>query len=150
MHEMSVALAVVGQVEDAARAAGHAGVDTVTLRVGELAGVVPDSLHFRFDLACEGTIAAGARLVTERVPGRARCGGCAREWPTGLPPRLSCPGCGGAAAGLLSGRELEIAVVRWSGAPARTTAGPVRKAGAPPVQASGPSPDLAAVPPEER
>ena len=58
MHEMSIALAVVGQVEDAARAAGRHGVDTVTLRVGELAGVVADSLHFCFDLACEGTIAA--------------------------------------------------------------------------------------------
>ncbi|WP_037906922.1 hydrogenase maturation nickel metallochaperone HypA/HybF [Actinacidiphila yeochonensis] len=131
MHEMSIALAVVGQVEDAARAAGRTGVDTVTLRVGELAGVVPDSLHFCFDLACEGTLAAGARLVTERVPGRARCGGCAGEWPTGLPPQLCCPRCGAAAAGLLSGRELEIAAVSWSGPPAPEAGRPPEPAGVP-------------------
>lgn len=116
MHEMSIVLAVVGQVEDTARRTGCEAVDLVTLRVGELAGVVPDSLQFCFGLACEGTLLAGARLETERVPGRARCGPCAREWATGLPPQLCCPGCGAAAEGLVSGRELEIVEVRWAAA----------------------------------
>ncbi|SDO19514.1 hydrogenase maturation nickel metallochaperone HypA/HybF [Actinacidiphila guanduensis] len=118
MHEMSIALAVVGQVEDAARAAGRGAAEAVTLRVGELAGVVPDALRFCFELACDGTVAAGARLVTEQVPGRARCGTCPHEWATGMPPELTCPRCGGAAQGLLSGRELEIAAVRWAARPA--------------------------------
>jgi hydrogenase nickel incorporation protein HypA/HybF len=120
MHEMSIALAVVGQVEDAARAGGAqggSGVDTVTLRVGELAGVVADSLDFCFGLACDGTLLAGARLVTERIAGRAACGPCAAEWPTGMPPDLCCPRCGAAAARLLAGRELEIAEVRWARGP---------------------------------
>jgi hypothetical protein len=37
-----------------------------------------------------------------------------------MPPDLCCPGCGQAAAGLLSGRELQIAAVRWT--PQRTPA----------------------------
>ncbi|MEE4543914.1 hydrogenase maturation nickel metallochaperone HypA [Streptomyces sp. V4-01] len=114
MHEMSIALAVIGQIEDVARAEGRSGVETVTLQVGELAGVVPDALGFCFRLACDGTLLAGARLVTRPVPGRARCEPCAREWPTGMPPDLCCSGCGAAAAGLLSGRELQIAAVRWA------------------------------------
>lgn len=114
MHEMSIALAVIGQIEDVARAEGRTGVETVTLHIGELAGVVPDALGFCFQLACDGTLVAGARLVTEQLPGRARCEPCAREWPTGMPPDLCCPGCGQAAAGLLSGRELQIAAVRWT------------------------------------
>jgi hydrogenase nickel incorporation protein HypA/HybF len=117
MHEMSIALAVVGQVEDAARSGGRDAVQAVSLRVGELAGVVPDSLRFCFELACADTVLAGAELLTEHVPGRARCGSCAHQWATGMPPQLSCPGCGGAAAGLLSGRELEIAEVRWAPGP---------------------------------
>jgi hydrogenase nickel incorporation protein HypA/HybF len=122
MHEMSIALAVIGQVEDAAARSGAAhAVESVALRVGELAGVVPDSLRFCFELACEGTVLAGAALLTEQVPGRANCAACGGEWPTGMPPQLCCPGCGGAAAGLLSGRELEIAEVRWAPGPCAVT-----------------------------
>lgn len=120
MHEMSVALAVVGQVEEAAaRAGGVTAVTSVRLRVGELAGVVADALSFCFGLACAGTLLEGAELVTETVPGRARCAPCANEWAVGMPPDLCCPVCGGASAELFAGRELQIAAVRWEDGPAR-------------------------------
>jgi hydrogenase nickel incorporation protein HypA/HybF len=126
MHEMSIALAVVDQVETAARAAGgDAGVAppvcSVALRVGELAGVVPESLRFCFELACADTLLDGAQLLIDTVPGRARCLPCAADWATGMPPDLCCPACGGGASELTSGRELEIAEVRWA-EPARTAA----------------------------
>ncbi|MFI7500985.1 hydrogenase maturation nickel metallochaperone HypA [Streptomyces sp. NPDC049687] len=114
MHEMSVALAVVDQVaEAAAQAGGVTAVRTVRLQVGELAGVVPDSLAFCFELACAGTLLEGAELVTEAVPGRARCTACAHEWAVGMPPRLTCPDCGGTRTDLFAGRELRITGVRW-------------------------------------
>jgi hydrogenase nickel incorporation protein HypA/HybF len=114
MHEMSIALAVVDQVEQAARPAGATGVAHVALDVGELAGVVPDALAFCFELACAGTVLEGAELTTRTVPGTARCTGCGDVWEVGMPPRLLCPGCGQAAAELLSGRELRISEVRWA------------------------------------
>ncbi|WP_326616267.1 hydrogenase maturation nickel metallochaperone HypA [Streptomyces decoyicus] len=117
MHEMSIALAVVEQVESAARPSGATTVNSVRLQVGELAGVVPDALAFSFELACAGTVLEGAELVTEPVPARARCGPCADTWPVGMPPQLSCPGCGGATAELLTGRELQIVSVCWNDAP---------------------------------
>ncbi|MFE1177082.1 hydrogenase maturation nickel metallochaperone HypA [Streptomyces sp. NPDC058773] len=117
MHEMSIALAVVDQVESAARPAGAGTVHSIRLQVGELAGVVPDALAFSFELACAGTVLEGAELVTEPVAARARCGPCADTWAVGMPPRLSCPGCGGATAELLSGRELQIVSVCWNDAP---------------------------------
>ncbi|MEU6328213.1 hydrogenase maturation nickel metallochaperone HypA [Streptomyces sp. NPDC047049] len=118
MHEMSIALAVVDQVENADRPTGATTVNSVRLQVGELAGVVPDALAFSFELACAGTVLEGAELITEPVPARARCGACADTWPVGMPPRLSCPGCGGATTELLSGRELQIIRVCWNDAPA--------------------------------
>ena len=126
MHEMSIALAVVGQVEDAAKAAGATAVHTVRLQVGELAGVVPDSLAFCFELACADTVLEGAQLVTEPVAARARCEPCADEWAVGMPPDLCCPACGAAAAELLAGRELRITGVRWGDALA-TAPGPARQ-----------------------
>ncbi|MER5603607.1 hydrogenase maturation nickel metallochaperone HypA [Streptomyces sp. NPDC002265] len=114
MHEMSIALAVIGQVEEAAERAGDVtAVRSVRLLVGELAGVVPDALAFCFELACAGTVLEGAELVTETVPGRARCAPCAHEWAVGIPPLLSCPRCGGAGTDLRAGRELQIAAVHW-------------------------------------
>ncbi|MFE5937507.1 hydrogenase maturation nickel metallochaperone HypA [Streptomyces sp. NPDC056470] len=114
MHEMSVAVAVVDQVEAAARSRGAAGVSSIRLDVGELAGVVDDALAFCFELACAGTVVEGAELITRTVPGLARCAPCAEDWPVGMPPRLLCPGCGAAADELVSGRELQIREVLWT------------------------------------
>ncbi|MFF3561026.1 hydrogenase maturation nickel metallochaperone HypA [Streptomyces sp. NPDC002574] len=119
MHEMSIAMAVVEQVEEAAArlaadGAAPAAVREVRLEVGELAGVLPDSLSFCFDLACAGTVLEGSSLSAGTVPGRARCAPCDHTWPTGMPPQLSCPRCGAGASELLSGRELRITEVRWA------------------------------------
>ncbi|WP_328476818.1 hydrogenase maturation nickel metallochaperone HypA [Streptomyces sp. NBC_00377] len=114
MHEMSVALAVVDQVAEAAERAGEVtAVRSVRLQVGELAGVVPDALAFSFELACAGTLLEGAELITEQVPGQARCTPCAHEWAVGMPPRLTCPVCDGTNTELLAGRELRITAVQW-------------------------------------
>ncbi|MER6346241.1 hydrogenase maturation nickel metallochaperone HypA/HybF [Streptomyces sp. NPDC001595] len=114
MHEMSVALSVVDQVEQAARSRGARGVRQVRVDIGELAGVVADSLAFCFELACAGTLLEGAELVTRSVPGRASCAPCGRDWETGMPPDLICAGCGAGAGELVAGRELRITEVRWA------------------------------------
>ncbi|MFB7613679.1 hydrogenase maturation nickel metallochaperone HypA [Kitasatospora sp. NPDC056181] len=115
MHEMSIAAAVVEQVDEAARQHGVPGVARVRLQVGELAGVVPEALDFCFELACAGTLVEGAALVTEPVVARARCAPCAVEWAVGMPPDLGCPKCsGGGGVELLSGRELQILDVEWA------------------------------------
>lgn len=114
MHELSIATAVVEQVQEAAAVHGHDAVSSVSLLVGEVSGVVTDALSFCFALAAAGTLVEGAELRVERVPGRARCGPCAAEWATGLPPSLWCPRCHGPAADLVSGRELQVAEVRWT------------------------------------
>ncbi|MGW3041955.1 hydrogenase maturation nickel metallochaperone HypA [Kitasatospora sp. NPDC001159] len=115
MHEMSIAAAVVEQVDEAARQHGAPGVTRVRLQVGELAGVVPEALDFCFELACAGTLVEGAVLDTEPVAARARCAPCALEWAVGMPPDLGCPNCsGGGGVELLSGRELQILDVEWA------------------------------------
>ncbi|NEE49514.1 hydrogenase maturation nickel metallochaperone HypA, partial [Streptomyces sp. SID8455] len=60
MHELSIALAVVDQVDTALRERGaeRVPVRSLTLRVGELSGVVPEALDFSFGVAAEGTALA--------------------------------------------------------------------------------------------
>ncbi|BCM72673.1 MULTISPECIES: hydrogenase maturation nickel metallochaperone HypA [Streptomyces] len=118
MHELSIATAIVEQAADIARADGVDGVSSVTVRVGELAGVVPDALHFAFEVARDGTALAAARLIVEQVPARAWCGGCAEEFAVGVPPFFWCPHCDRPSRELRSGRELEITGVAAAPAPA--------------------------------
>ncbi|MFF3095185.1 hydrogenase maturation nickel metallochaperone HypA [Streptomyces cyaneofuscatus] len=114
MHELSIAMAVVDQVGSAVREQGAgaeaARVRSLTLRIGELSGVVPEALDFSFGVAAEGTVLADARLLIETVEGRARCEGCGRDTATGMPPDLWCGACEQAMS-LTGGRELEIARV---------------------------------------
>ncbi|MGV9253166.1 hydrogenase maturation nickel metallochaperone HypA [Streptomyces sp. NPDC003697] len=111
MHELSIATAIVEQAGEFARRDGAGAVTAVTVRVGELAGVVPDALHFAFEVARDGTALAGARLEIEHVPARAYCDGCAEEFAVGMPPLFWCPRCDRACAELRSGRELEITAI---------------------------------------
>jgi hydrogenase nickel incorporation protein HypA/HybF len=81
-------------------------VRSVRVQVGALCAVVPDSMHFCFGLAAEGTVADGARLDLDVEPGSARCRTCGEEFV--LPDLiLLCP-CGSADVEVLAGRELRI------------------------------------------
>ncbi|MER6272308.1 hydrogenase maturation nickel metallochaperone HypA [Streptomyces sp900105755] len=111
MHELSIATAIVEQADEWARADGADRVSAVTVRVGELSGVVPDALDFAFEVARDGTALAAARLVVEQVTAHAWCGPCAEEFAVGMPPFFWCPRCDRPSTELRSGRELEITAV---------------------------------------
>ena len=111
MHELSIATALVEQAEQVARRHGDARVAAVRVRVGELAGVVPDALRFSFQLARQGTAVGAALLLVEDVPGVARCAPCDTTFAVGTPPFLWCPQCDTPTSAVVSGRELEITAV---------------------------------------
>jgi hydrogenase nickel incorporation protein HypA/HybF len=103
MHELSVSSAVLDTVLK--HAAGRR-VTVVSLRVGHLRQVVPDSLAFYFELVSRETLAEGARLEQEVVPARLRCDGCGSEWdPEDV--WFRCTGCGG-PGDVIAGNELEV------------------------------------------
>ncbi|MFI1169078.1 hydrogenase maturation nickel metallochaperone HypA [Streptomyces sp. NPDC020801] len=117
MHELSIATAIVERAGELARADGADAVSAVTVRVGELAGVVPDALEFAFEVARQGTALDGARLVVEQVTARAYCAPCADEFPVGMPPFFWCPRCDRPSQELRSGRELDITGIEAGPAP---------------------------------
>jgi hydrogenase nickel incorporation protein HypA/HybF len=99
VHELSLASAVVDTVER--HAEGHA-VRVITMRVGTLRQVVPDSLELYVELVGRGTVCEGARLELEIVPARLAC--CGAEWE---PPSFRCPTCGGGGE-VVSGDEFLV------------------------------------------
>lgn len=103
MHEMALTRSVVDAVCE--HAAGRR-VHSIRLEVGSLCAVVPDAMMFCFDLATEGTVAAGARLDLDVRPARACCRDCGADFE--LPDLfLLCP-CGSANVEVLAGREMRI------------------------------------------
>lgn len=70
MHEMAIAMALIDQVEQAAREQKARCIAGISVAVGRLSGVDPDALRAVFELAAEETLAAGARLEVELLEGR--------------------------------------------------------------------------------
>jgi hydrogenase nickel incorporation protein HypA/HybF len=104
VHELALSSAIVNTVVK--HAAGR-HVSVVSLRVGELRQVVPDTLEFYFAIVAEGTVCEGARLEQELLPARLRCDACARAWEIDM-PIFRCPGCGTGAVEVVSGNEFEV------------------------------------------
>ena len=107
MHELAI---IEGVVDTVAGGWATRRSPRVRLEVGELSGVLADSLLFCFGLAAEGTTLQGASLEITQIPGRCRCRACGCEFSPGGPVLL-CP-CGSADAEVLSGQELTIASVK--------------------------------------
>ena len=85
----------------------HVEVKRVNLKVGKLAAVVPESLHFCFRIASQDTPLYKAKLNIEEIPLKVRCTDCDVEW-NAHEPVFICRLCNGGSVEMLSGRELDI------------------------------------------
>ncbi|MCA1600052.1 MAG: hydrogenase maturation nickel metallochaperone HypA [Chloroflexi bacterium] len=108
MHELGIAQAIADAVTTRATERQAARVISVRLRIGEAAGVMPDALQGCWEMVASVEPAlAGAALVIESVPHRARCRRCAREFAV-VNFVAQCPACGAWDSDVISGTELEI------------------------------------------
>lgn len=105
MHELSLIGAVVDRVLEVS--ATHEGrrVRRVTLRIGALQQVVPDSLAFGFEALSRGTAAEGAVLDWYEAPARIECLKCRTVF---FPESVfwACPSCGEKGGRIVEGDEL--------------------------------------------
>ena len=106
MHELAITQSVVDAVIERT---GSAPVGCVRLRVGRLAGLVPDAMLFCFELVTAGTPLAGATLEFEQPEGRGHCRTCGADFP--LADLILLCSCGSADVEVLTGRELAVASV---------------------------------------
>lgn len=103
MHELAITESIVRGVVERM---GETTVSSLQLEIGQLSGVVPDSVRFCFDLVTEGTTMQGARLDIDEPEGRAQCRSCAAEFPAhGLVVQCACGSCD---VSVLSGTQLRV------------------------------------------
>ncbi len=104
MHEMGLA---EGILDIALSAAGEQKIRRISLKIGKLRMVVPESLEFSFRLAAENTAAAEAQLELQEIAARVRCNACGADTPADLALFL-CVECGGSDVTVISGEELWV------------------------------------------
>ena len=108
MHELSVALSLLEEIDEAAEREGATSVASVRLRIGRLSGVARDALLFAWELARDGTVASNAELHIEDIDVAVYCATCRAERAPLAGAGLTCGTCGTLASILVRGRELEL------------------------------------------
>ncbi len=76
MHEFAFAYEIFKIAETTALKYNAKRISEVYLEVGELTLIVPELLKQSFKMATHGSIAEGAELVIEIVPGKIKCREC--------------------------------------------------------------------------
>ena len=94
MHELAITQSMFDIVLKQAEQAQAKKVTKINLVIGEMTGVVSDSVQFYLDFMTKDTIAEGAAVSITMVPAKARCRNCNRtfelkefDW--------TCPNCKG-------------------------------------------------------
>jgi len=81
-------------------------VHRVVVEIGELSGVVSESISFWFPEVARGTDLENARLEIQAVNAIARCEMCGTEFPT--PTMLTACPCGSIRFKRVRGEELNV------------------------------------------
>ena len=104
MHELPVTQSLLDLALEHAEKAGGGLITALDLVIGDLSGVVDESIRFYWEIIAEGTPAAGAELRFRRVALELACGACGVTFaPSGEDYR--CTKCGSPDVGVITGRE---------------------------------------------
>jgi hydrogenase nickel incorporation protein HypA/HybF len=107
MHELSITQSILAIALEQAETAKASKITKISLTIGELAGVVDESIQFYFDIMSKDTIAAQSSLSFTRPPVKLRCRNCDITFS---PDELiwTCPSCHEQKVEIISGRECYV------------------------------------------
>ncbi len=108
MHEASIAISLIKTVSDLCQQEGYNSIESVRLKVGKAAGILPDALLFAFDVTKAGTLASQAELIIEYVLLGGFCRECGSQFESEERYIFSCPDCKSSTIKITRGDELQI------------------------------------------
>ncbi len=107
MHELAITQSMLDLVLEEAKKVGAERVQRINLVIGEMSGIVGQSVEFYFGFLSQDTIACGATLSFENTRTQARCRECGEvfalkelDW--------SCPSCHNSSLEVIAGNELYV------------------------------------------
>ena len=107
MHEYPITQSIVQIANEEALKHGAKRITEIRLKIGELSGLVPESLQIYFDMISQGTLSEGAKLVVVKVQIKFRCNNCGNE--SGVVGGIyKCPTCDSKDIKIINGNEYMI------------------------------------------
>ncbi len=110
MHELSIALALVDEVEQIRARERASNVCGISVSLGELCGVEREALEFCFPFAAEGTCVERAKLIINEVKTEVLCAECGQRSNPEM-PCIICAGCGSSNVRITGGCDFIISSV---------------------------------------
>ncbi len=107
MHEMSVAQNILTIVQQHLPERQMHQASSIRLRIGDAAGIVPESLEFCFKAITSDSPLRSTSLIIERVPLQLHCNLCNTN-STPDSGYFFCQTCGATDVNILSGTELQV------------------------------------------
>jgi len=107
MHELAITQSVLNLALEYAQRAGAKRITHINLGVGEISGIVDESVQFYFDFVSKDTLAEGARISFRKLPARFRCRICGAEFPL-REGDWTCPDCQAMGGEVISGRQFTM------------------------------------------
>lgn len=107
MHELGICDALLKKVDAIAKENSLEKVNSVTLQVGSLSGVVGSFMTDCWTAVTDGTDYADCEMKIETLNGEAQCLDCMKTFEADLNNPV-CPACGSRKLNPISGRELII------------------------------------------
>lgn len=107
MHEMSIAMSIVDIAISEAAKADAQTIDEIEIEIGQLAGVMLESLSFCLQAAAKNTLAEPATFTLVTIAGQGHCLACQQDIPINEFP-AQCPICQGFGVSITAGTELKI------------------------------------------
>ncbi|GAB4546102.1 MAG: hydrogenase maturation nickel metallochaperone HypA [Anaerolineales bacterium] len=107
MHELAVTQSILEIALRHAEQAGARRVTDINLLIGEFASIVDNSVSFYWEIVSEGTLASGARLNFERIPGEMTCGDCGESFHPSS-DTFQCPACASSFVNISKGDEFRV------------------------------------------
>jgi hydrogenase nickel incorporation protein HypA/HybF len=107
MHELAVTQSILDISLRHAKEASAKRVTDINLVIGQFSSIVDDSVQFYWDIIANGTIAQGALLHFNRIPGEMICGNCGHTFhPTDK--AFECPSCASGFVRISKGDEFRV------------------------------------------
>ena len=108
MHELGVVFYVVRDVKQVAEENAVEKINSVTLQIGEVSGIIPDYLTDCWNWAKKKEpVMEEAELLVEQIDAVSFCEDCEQEYPTVQYAKI-CPFCGSEHTYLVRGNEFLI------------------------------------------
>jgi hydrogenase nickel incorporation protein HypA/HybF len=107
MHEMSIALSILDEVEKHAKTHNAKNIEELVLEIGDLAGIEIDALSFALEAIRKKSILADTIYKIETLNGKANCLECGKNF---IMKELydTCPECNSYFKDITEGKELKI------------------------------------------